>query len=539
LTPGTDDRAMQTFLPYADFQASSAVLDDRRLGKQRVETFQILRALTWPDYAWKNHPAVRMWRGFVPALVRYGVTTCEEWTRRGHADTVRASLLAFTGGAPAPSYVDLHETGQLPPWLGLDALHLSHQSALVRKDPAWYRPLSPDAPDDLPYWWPPEVFPRWPVRAGTDAVDLDLALALLGYAARRPGQAEPAAAVVRRQDCIGVFRPGFGGSGAALLAGLVTPGRTLWVFPDDGARGRYRSATRLPPPAPRRTAARPWSSQGPVARSPGAADAAAMAAEDLPSEWAFRAVTDLTDGVDRLAADRLGLLVVDRAGALTPAQRRRVGQLRARLPEVPLLAVIDRADADARRQLTEQLALNAPAHVGGGWDVPAYLDACLAGSAGGRRAAVVEAVRRSRPALVVASTRAHGDRVVPHLVRSGLRARVLTPRVRDARRAEVAAAWRSRRLDAVVVTAEMELSVLGRTRPAIVVAVDAPSTVDDWRDVIARSQALSAVVVAGPRAPAWATAWACAATCLRELLLQPFGEPIATPCGRCARDHAG
>jgi hypothetical protein len=99
---------MQTFLPYADFQASSAVLDDRRLGKQRVETFQILRALTWPDYAWKNHPAVRMWRGFVPALVRYGVTTCEEWTRRGHADTVRASLLAFTGGAPAPSYVDLH-----------------------------------------------------------------------------------------------------------------------------------------------------------------------------------------------------------------------------------------------------------------------------------------------------------------------------------------------------------------------------------------------------------------------------------------------
>ena len=51
---------MQTFLPYPDFEASAAVLDDRRLGTPRVETYQILRALTWPRYGWKNHPAVRM-----------------------------------------------------------------------------------------------------------------------------------------------------------------------------------------------------------------------------------------------------------------------------------------------------------------------------------------------------------------------------------------------------------------------------------------------------------------------------------------------
>ncbi|HMC68015.1 MAG TPA: pyrimidine dimer DNA glycosylase/endonuclease V, partial [Mycobacteriales bacterium] len=36
---------MQTFLPYSRFDASAAVLDDLRLGKQRVETLQILRAL--------------------------------------------------------------------------------------------------------------------------------------------------------------------------------------------------------------------------------------------------------------------------------------------------------------------------------------------------------------------------------------------------------------------------------------------------------------------------------------------------------------
>src|SRR3954453_4719118 len=124
---------MQTFLPYADFGASSIALDDRGLGKQRVETFQILRALTWPNYAWKNHPAVRMWRGFVPALVAYGLANCAEWVRRGFSDTGEASRLAFPAGR-RPTEVELWRRGQLPAWLGLPALHLSHRSALLRKD---------------------------------------------------------------------------------------------------------------------------------------------------------------------------------------------------------------------------------------------------------------------------------------------------------------------------------------------------------------------------------------------------------------------
>jgi hypothetical protein len=41
---------MQTFLPYPDFGATAAVLDARRLGKQRVETVQVLRALTVSGY---------------------------------------------------------------------------------------------------------------------------------------------------------------------------------------------------------------------------------------------------------------------------------------------------------------------------------------------------------------------------------------------------------------------------------------------------------------------------------------------------------
>ncbi len=158
---------MQTFLPYPDLRASCVVLDDKRLGKQRVETFQILRALTWPRYAWKNHPAVRMWRGFVPGLVLYGLENCREWSRRGYADTVAPQLLAWSGGAePAEP--------PLPPWFGLEPLHRSHRSALLRKDPDWYGPLfaalgEQDLPDDLPYLWPPDHFPRWPVRAGLQA----------------------------------------------------------------------------------------------------------------------------------------------------------------------------------------------------------------------------------------------------------------------------------------------------------------------------------------------------------------------------------
>ena len=150
---------MQTFLPYPDFAATARVLDTRRLGKQRVETLQVLRALTVPGYGWRNHPAVRMWAGYEEALVRYGVAVCLHWRGKGHRDTceamLRAELAALTGSDVLRSQRLLARCGELPPWLGDPAFHLSHQSALVRKDPGHYRSAFPDAPDDLPYVWPP------------------------------------------------------------------------------------------------------------------------------------------------------------------------------------------------------------------------------------------------------------------------------------------------------------------------------------------------------------------------------------------------
>ena len=163
---------MQSFLPYPDDARSAAVLDDRRLGKQRVECLQILSVLTglrapWPPGAtsgpvaayvpkgWVNHPVVRMWRGHAAALVVYTLEICAEWERRGNRDTVAPKVRAIARSAglteadsPVPALVDR------PEWWGLAALHESHRSNLLRKDEEHYRQHFPDTPPDLPYHWP-------------------------------------------------------------------------------------------------------------------------------------------------------------------------------------------------------------------------------------------------------------------------------------------------------------------------------------------------------------------------------------------------
>jgi Pyrimidine dimer DNA glycosylase len=148
---------VQTFLPHPDFELSARSLDPKRLGKQRVECIQVVRGLTWEKYGWKNHPAVKMWRGYEEALGRYGLVMCEVWLELGFGDTCAATIQAdlATYGVPhLRTEAELADAGALPPWLFDEAVRESHQSALVRKDPAYYRPLFPDVPDDLPYHWP-------------------------------------------------------------------------------------------------------------------------------------------------------------------------------------------------------------------------------------------------------------------------------------------------------------------------------------------------------------------------------------------------
>ena len=168
---------MQTFLPYADFDASARVLDLKRLGKQRVEVVQIVRALTVPGYAWKTHPAVLMWQGYEEALGRYGLVMCEVWLELGFGDTCAATIRAdlATYGVPhLRTEAELADAGALPPWLFDEAVRESHQSALVRKDPEFYRARFPDVRPDLEYVWPvrsPAVIEREERQRGLDACE--------------------------------------------------------------------------------------------------------------------------------------------------------------------------------------------------------------------------------------------------------------------------------------------------------------------------------------------------------------------------------
>lgn len=309
---------MQTFFPYSDPRRSAAVLDDRRLGKQRVETFQILRALTWPTYGWKNHPAVRMWRGFVPGLVAYGLAGVDEWRSRGRADATRSALLEFSGGVE-PQWDTLHDEGRLPPWVGDEALHLSHRSALVRKDPDHYRQHFGDVPDDLPYVWPDPAFPRWPVLRGAhEPLTPGDAAVLLGLDELPAGSEALVGRLAHGHD----VRLGPDDAPAAkhlgLLAGLCTPGATIWVVD-------LPPLTRTgPPPPPRETSGAVSSS---IARAPSAADRSAMEQEaEVVPEFHF-----VRRGlVTRSLADELGAGLVVTPPGSDPGQR--LGRPRLVLP---------------------------------------------------------------------------------------------------------------------------------------------------------------------------------------------------------------
>ena len=140
---------MQTFLPSPSYEESARVLDNKRLGKQRVETKQILLALGKSEGGWVNHPATKMWRGHEVSLCQYGYAMCWEWQRRGYKDT----LMDFFAEA-LHQYQSDGRSFMPPAWLGEEDLHASHRSNLLRKDPDFYAQHGWTEPNDLPYVWP-------------------------------------------------------------------------------------------------------------------------------------------------------------------------------------------------------------------------------------------------------------------------------------------------------------------------------------------------------------------------------------------------
>jgi len=131
---------LQTFLPYEDFKRSAESLDNKRLGKQRVEALQIYKACVLDDYGWKNHPAVKMWVGCEDALLTYMDTMIETWVERGFNNT-----MGIVG--------DLGVYVKMPSWLGDERIHSSHRSNLLRKDKDFYSKYNCSEPIDMPYYW--------------------------------------------------------------------------------------------------------------------------------------------------------------------------------------------------------------------------------------------------------------------------------------------------------------------------------------------------------------------------------------------------
>ena len=133
---------MQTFLPYENFEQSFKCLDYRRLGKQRVEAYQILNVLLKRNNkkGWTNHPATQMWRGFENCLKHYFNLCVDEWKNRGYKNTMK--------------YEEIDGEIIYPSWIGNKDFHLSHQSNLLRKDYDFYISHFEGVPSNLPYIWP-------------------------------------------------------------------------------------------------------------------------------------------------------------------------------------------------------------------------------------------------------------------------------------------------------------------------------------------------------------------------------------------------
>jgi len=140
---------MQTFITDFDLEKSAGNLDDKRLGKQRLEAVQIAKILLGMiDSRWKNHPAVLMWKGYEPFLIKkYLRSIIKEWVKRGYKNNIILKDYKILYRAV------YHMEPIAPSWVTKELI-ISHRSKLIAKDPEYYGPKWPDTPADLEYIWP-------------------------------------------------------------------------------------------------------------------------------------------------------------------------------------------------------------------------------------------------------------------------------------------------------------------------------------------------------------------------------------------------
>jgi hypothetical protein len=174
---------MQLFLVSENFAESARLLDYRRLGKERIEAFQVWQILkeleelnperldrraSWevrkewlekairqkvdPTPRWKGnarHPIVLMWTGYRNAVAHYYNCHLKEWEARGYKNIKMKPITDYEEVEP-------------PDWIEDVRLLETHRAALLqkeltRKEKPHYQLLElfTKAPEFIDYIWRP------------------------------------------------------------------------------------------------------------------------------------------------------------------------------------------------------------------------------------------------------------------------------------------------------------------------------------------------------------------------------------------------
>lgn len=130
---------MQTFLPFSDYELVAESLDSKRLNKQILECYQILKVLSNddPHAGWRNHPAVKMWRGHEWGLLDYTYAMVSEAKLRGiktdkNEENISTLKIAKKSrwGKGNPEWMNLSDI--------MNRVTVTHQANLFQKAPELY-----------------------------------------------------------------------------------------------------------------------------------------------------------------------------------------------------------------------------------------------------------------------------------------------------------------------------------------------------------------------------------------------------------------
>lgn len=115
---------MNSFITDDDPKICAKNLDNKRLGKQRLECVQMLNAMNNPyNKGWINHPCTKMWTNHQLSLKYYTNCMIDEWISRGFKNTME-------------KFIEYDE--KMPWWFYSKILQNSHKASLLRKNKSFY-----------------------------------------------------------------------------------------------------------------------------------------------------------------------------------------------------------------------------------------------------------------------------------------------------------------------------------------------------------------------------------------------------------------